>query len=214
MQFSRNAWFHAGVPQTPVNIIMTIQNITLGDNTYTIDTDSDTSITNALETEIKFQYRKYNFNLHTNSNGVEYPLHVSVHSRRLPQGTTVKVLEYSPQYHVIHDTKTIRCYSMDTIKSITDIINKFIQRCEESVQKNIETLDINQAFIDEVNNNFPHAKIEYSDPDRWPGQKNNAKIYFENGYIQLYHDNKLSAYITIDDDSKHNTYSTITKLLK
>ena len=187
--------------------------INLGDNRYDIDMDSDTSIIDALEAEIKFQYRKYNFELRKDSNGVEYPLRISVGRRSLPRGTPVRVFEYSPEYRLISDTQTIRCYSRDTVKSITDLIDKFIQRCKETVELNETVSGVNQEFMDELNRNFPYAKIEYSDSDRWPGQKNHAKIYFDNGHIELYHDRDLTTYITIDKGPRQNTYDVINKLL-
>jgi len=44
---------------------MTIQNIQLEEHTYSIDTDDQSTMSNALETEIKHQFDKRNIELDT-----------------------------------------------------------------------------------------------------------------------------------------------------
>ena len=143
-------------------------------------------------------------------------MEIYINSKRLPDGTLVKKIEYRPDFAVIKNTNTIRCYSKDILKSISNFIIKFIQRCEETVTTNSVTSNLNHEFMNELNAALPNIKIDYTHSNRRPGQKTTAKIDFDNGCINLYHigENELSVIVAINEDSKQNIYATINKLLR
>jgi len=190
---------------------MTIQTIELETNTYTIDTDDHDTMKNALEAEIRYQFQSRNIELPQGYNGQPHNVNIYINKRSTPSGREVLQFNYSAPYKVISDYKSIRCYSVDPVKSMKDIITKLIKKINDATEVKQHTANKNQEFIDEVKSQFGYADIEFSDTTNYVNQKCQAKISFNEGHITLYQDWHM--YITSLDDKK-NVIALIDKLLK
>lgn len=188
--------------------------IELGSNTYDVDLESSDSIRDVMQREIRYQYERHNIELPT------YNITVHVSNRSLPgnSNATVKSIGYYPS-KVYPYSNTIWCFSRSTEKSMKDLIEKFIKKCELTQQHKSETDSNNQDFRYEVSSAFPYAKIEFSDPAKWAGSRVDAKIQIEGGTVTIGKEGKgWTLWLNVEDKNnpearKQNITNIMNKLL-